>query len=125
MISAEWRGELYAFLSGVARTLDVDPVAIGGTEDHVHLLLSLRATHRVADVVRELKKVSSVWAQERLAIFAWQSGYAAFTLRAADVATTTLYIHRQEEHHHHRTSADELRDLLAEFGVPFEERFFE
>src|SRR5207249_5107034 len=49
--------------------------SVGGVSDHVHLLIGLRATHRLADVLRELKSVSSGWVHEEigLAAFAWQA----------------------------------------------------
>ena len=58
-IEPSWRPRLHAYLGGAAKTLDVIPEAIGGVADHVHLLIGLRATHCVADVVRDLKRTSS------------------------------------------------------------------
>jgi REP element-mobilizing transposase RayT len=60
--------------------LEVVPEAVGGVADHVHLLLGLRATHRLADVVRDLKRVSSSWVHETIGDkqFEWQDGYGAF-----------------------------------------------
>jgi Transposase IS200 like len=59
VLDAEWRGRLHAYLGGALRGVEVVPVAIGGTADHVHLLLGLKATHRLADVMREVKRGSS------------------------------------------------------------------
>ena len=98
---------------------------VGGVADHIHLLASLRATHAVADLVREVKKSSSTWAASHDSRFAWQTGYAAFSVSASDVPRVTIYIANQEEHHRKFSSADELRFLLAEHGVEFDQRFFE
>jgi REP element-mobilizing transposase RayT len=98
---------------------------VGGVADHIHLLLSLRATHAVADLVREIKKASSNWAAGQCSAFAWQTGYAAFSVSASEVPRVTAYIATQEEHHRKLSSAEELRLLLAEHGVEFDERFFE
>jgi putative transposase len=54
-IVAEWRPRLHAYLGGIARTLSAAPLAVGGVDDHVHLLLGLRATHRLSDLMREIK----------------------------------------------------------------------
>ena len=65
---------------GVAET-------IGGVDDHVHMLVSLRSTHRLADVLRDVKQKSSEWFHEatRRSAFAWQEGYAAFTVSRSNV----------------------------------------
>ncbi len=98
---------------------------VGGTPDHVHLLIDLRADHTLADFVRELKKASSKWMRENSGVvgFAWQEGYAAFTVSASAVEAVTAYIADQEAHHQKRSFLDELRILLRLSGVAFEERY--
>ena len=98
---------------------------IGGVADHVHVLASLKATHVIADLVREIKKASSAWANGHYSSFGWQTGYAAFSVSVSAVPQVTAYIAHQEEHHRNVTAADELRQLLAEHGVEFDEKFFE
>ncbi|MFT3990161.1 MAG: transposase [Luteolibacter sp.] len=57
---------------------------MGGVADHVHLLVSLKATTRLSDFMRELKKSSSLWVREKkFPAFQWQEGYAAFTVSAS------------------------------------------
>jgi putative transposase len=83
-IAALWRPRLHEYLGGTISGLGGIPEIVGGVADHVHLLVGLKATHKLADVLRELKKASSVWVHEQigLASFAWQDGYAAFTVSA-------------------------------------------
>src|SRR5438552_17995950 len=90
LITSTWRDRLHAYLGGVIRTLDGVPEAIGGVADDVHLLVSLRATHTLADVIRELKSVSSKWAHEEMGVrsFAWQEGYGAFAVSASQSDAT-------------------------------------
>ena len=64
VITSAWRDRLHAYLGGAIRTLDGVPGAVGGMADHVHLLIGLRATHTLADVLREIKSVSSKWVHE-------------------------------------------------------------
>ena len=54
--------------------------SVGGVSDHVHLLIGLRATHCLADVLRELKSVSSGRIRDEIGVrnFAWQEGYGGF-----------------------------------------------
>ncbi len=103
------------------------PTAIGGTEDHVHLLMSLRTRHAVADVVRELKKSSSVWVKDthRVPTFAWQEGYAAFSVSAGHRANLVQYINTQETHHKKVLPIDELRTLLEEAGIEYDPAYLD
>jgi REP element-mobilizing transposase RayT len=105
LISSTWRDRLHAYLGGVIRTLDGMPEAVGGVADHVHLLVGLRATHTLADVLRELKSVSSKWVHEEMGVrsFAWQEGYGGFTVSASQLENVRDYIQQQEEHHRTRT----------------------
>src|SRR5258706_16402439 len=83
IIAADWRSRLHDYLGGTIRGLGGFPEGVGGVADHVHLLVGLKATHCLADVMRELKKASSVWVHEEIGeAFAWQEGYAAFTVSA-------------------------------------------
>lgn len=66
IIATEWRDRLHAFLGGTIKTLDGIPQTIGGAADHVHLLMGLRATHCLADLMRDLKAVSSRWVHETI-----------------------------------------------------------
>jgi REP-associated tyrosine transposase len=102
---------LHAFLGGIINNLGGIPEAIGGVADHVHLLLGLRATHCLADVMRELKTVSSKWAHEemQMRMFHWQEGYGAFTVGAPQRPAVCEYIATQEEHHRMRTFQEEYK----------------
>jgi len=76
MIREAWQERLHAFLGGAVRTVGGVPLAVGGMCDHVHLLIGLRATHTLSEVVRDIKHSSSQWVHETLKEhgFAWQEG---------------------------------------------------
>ena len=80
-IASEWRLRLHEYLGGTVNNLGGQSLGVGGTSDHVHLMVELNATHCLADFMRELKKSSSTWTRSEigLAAFAWQKGYAALT----------------------------------------------
>ncbi|HWN97604.1 MAG TPA: transposase [Methylomirabilota bacterium] len=124
-MAVEWRERLHAYLGGSARTLDVVPRAVGGVADHVHLLIDLRATHRLADVMRDIKRTSSAWVHETVndKEFAWQDGYGAFTVSASMLETVKQYIARQEEHHRKKTFQEEYVEMLRKSGVEYDERY--
>ncbi len=124
-IAEAWRGRLHAYLGGVVRNVEGVPEAIGGVADHVHLLIGLRATARLADVVRDVKAVSSRWVHEEIGNqgFGWQEGYGAFTVSASQREVVREYIARQEEHHKKRTFQKEYVELLKRSGVEYDDRF--
>jgi REP element-mobilizing transposase RayT len=105
LIDQGWRERLHAYLGGIARENDVVPEAIGGVDDHVHLLLGLKATHCLADFMRELKAASSRWVHDEIGErrFRWQEGYGAFTVSPSQRDTVAGYIRNQEVHHRNRT----------------------
>lgn len=124
-LAAEWRDRLHTYMSGTIKGLGGYPQRTNGWNDHVHLLLGLKATHNVADTVRELKKASTAWIRDTtgLRTFAWQTGYAAFTVGHREREVVRNYITRQEEHHRGRTFKEELKDLLEENGVEYDPRY--
>ena len=124
-IGAEIRPAVHDYLGGTIRGLGGHPRMVGGTADHVHLLVDLLATHILAHSVRELKKASSKWMREKgnIAGFAWQEGYAAFTVSASGMEQVKDYVANQEAHHRERSFLDELRILLRKSGVEFDERY--
>jgi len=124
-IVPSWRDRIHAYLGGTVRTLGGVPEVVGGTADHVHMLVGLRATHCLADVLREMKRSSSQWVHESigLAEFSWQEGYGAFTVSASRIASVKQYILKQEEHHRKRTFQEEYVEFLRRSGVEYDERY--
>jgi REP element-mobilizing transposase RayT len=127
LISKEWRDRLHEYLGGTVRGLDGVPQGIGGVADHVHLLVGLKPTHRLADFLREVKKASSAWVADTIGrrSFRWQEGYAAFTVSATSRAAVQEYIANQEEHHRHISFRDELIQALRTCGIEYDERYLD
>jgi REP element-mobilizing transposase RayT len=122
LIEASWRSRLHEYLGGTVEGLKGFPQGVGGMADHVHLLVGLKATHCLADFMRELKKASSVWVHDEIGMrpFAWQEGYAAFTVSASARTAVQRYIANQEEHHRRKTFREELVELLEKAGVEYD-----
>jgi REP-associated tyrosine transposase len=91
-IKDDWRDRLHAYPGGAVRACGGVAENVGGTADHVHLLIGLRATHRLADVLREIKGSSSEWVHREIHLtrFAWQEGYGAFTVSASQINITNV-----------------------------------
>ncbi len=84
-------------------------MAVGGVEDHVHMLVGLHTTVAVAALVRELKANTSQFVERTLGVpgFCWQDGYGAFTLRADECEVVRSYVRNQPEHHARGTLVDD------------------
>ena len=122
IIAEPWRAELHAYIGGIIR--DIGAVAYGGPGDHVQVLLGLKATHTLADVVRQMKRGSSAWIhQHGVGKFAWQEGYGAFTVSPSQLSRVQRYIANQMEHHRKKTFEEEYLDLLRLSGVEYDERY--
>ena len=127
LIEAAWRLRLHEYLGGTIRGLGGFPQEVGGVADHVHLLVGLKATHCLADVMRELKKASSAWVHDELGSpgFAWQEGYAAFTVSATAREAVRSYIAKQEEHHRVRSFREEVVEMLEKAGIKYDAKFLD
>ena len=126
-IAGSWRPRLHEYLGGTIRRLGGAPLGQGGIEDHVHLLFGLRATHRLCDTVREIKKASTKWVHDEIKTesFLWQGSYAAFSVDYRGIAKVQRYIANQEDHHRQEESLPEIVRLLANEGVEYDPRFLE
>jgi putative transposase len=99
---------------------------VGGAEDHVHLLSTLSRTCQPAEMVKEIKRGSSLWVKERdstLRDFSWQNGYGIFSVGFSQIKDVRDYIAGQEAHHHRVTFQEEFRALLRRYEIAFEERY--
>src|SRR5437868_3972852 len=126
VINEEVRPRLWAFVGGIARQNDMKALAVGGTSDHVHALLSLPAGTPVSKAVQLIKGGSSKWVHETFPTrrtFAWQEGYGAFSLSVSHVDATVAYIQTQEEHHRRKTFEEEFLSFLRKHGIRFDEKF--
>ncbi len=122
-IDPKVRTELYPYLEGIVRNLGGWLLALGGMPDHVHLLIRLKPDMPVSDLVRDLKANSSKWIHEQKGLpadFAWQKGYAAFTVSESQEGAVRSYIRNQEKHHRRITFEEELVSLLRKHGIEFD-----
>ena len=111
---------IWLYLGGIATNIKAAPLAIGGTKNHVHLLLVVPAELSVAKLLNTLKSNSSKWMNEHGKNFAWQRGYASFSVSASNLPAVTKYIETQEEHHKKWSFEQEFLSLLKKHNVRFD-----
>ncbi len=120
------RMELHAFLGGISNRLDSPSIIAGGTDDHVHQLIRLSRKITQADWIKEIKRISNLWIREReplLRNFSWQAGYGMFSVNPGDLDTVRQYIASQEAHHRKISFQDELRRMLKQYSIEWDERY--
>ena len=120
------RDELHRYLGGILTNHDCQPIIIGSVEDHVHILSTLSRTCQTAEMIKEVKRGSSLWLKTKshdLHDFGWQNGYGVFSIGFSQVETVRKYIAGQEEHHRKVSFQDELRELLKHYEIEFDERY--
>lgn len=123
-LKPDLRQRIYGYIKGIVAQCDGRVLAIGGTADHVHILLELPGSISIAEAMRLVKTNSSKWIHEMFPThtsFAWQTGYAAFTVSSSAVDDVVHYIENQERHHRTRSFDEELVEFLRRHQLQFDE----
>jgi len=124
LIKDEWRNRLHSYIGGIVKHLEGVPLAIGGINNHVHLLIGLKSSHRLDYFVRDLKADSSKWIHTELKEkFEWQKGYGAFTVSPSGIENVRQYVLNQEIHHRRKTFENEYIELLNKSNTPYDEKY--
>jgi putative transposase len=122
-IAKEWQQRLWAYLGGICENHEMIALAVGGTQNHVHILFHLPTKIALAKAVVLLKANSSKWMGEQGIKFSWQEGYGAFSVSASNLDQVTRYIQNQEAHHRKTSSEDEFRALLRKHDVEYDPQY--
>ena len=125
-INQDLQQRLWPYMGGIARENKMKALAVGGVEDHVHLLLSLPSTISIAKAIQLIKGGSSKWVHEEFSeyrSFAWQEGYGAFSIGISQVEETTRYILNQKEHHRTKTFQEEYLAFLEKHGLQYDPKY--
>jgi putative transposase len=120
------RQPLHAYMAGVLKNMECEPILVNSVTDHVHILFELARTVSVSQAVEEVKKSSSKWIKTKgseFARFAWQAGYGAFAVSESIVQSVYDYIEGQQEHHLRKSFQDEYRSFLIKHRVVYDEKY--
>jgi putative transposase len=115
---------MWSFLATVSRQKRMMPIAVGGMDDHAHILVALPSDLDLAKAAQAIKGNSSHWfRREHVKDFAWQQGYGAFSVSHSQLEKTKQYVLNQKEHHKKLDFASEFRALLKKHGIEYDERY--
>ena len=126
LLEAEVMPRVIEYVGGILRNRGATLLAMGGAPDHVHLLTVLPAAQALSTVMRDIKSASSGWIRQTfppLSTFAWQGGYAAFTVSKSSAPEVTSYIERQEKHHHETSFEEEFVAFLDRHNIDYDPKF--
>jgi putative transposase len=93
---------LYPFLDNKAKRFDCILHSIGGTENHIHIAITIPPAESVSDIIGKLRDSSSYFLNKEIQVtenFAWQDGFGVLSFAERDLHSVTRYIQNQKEHH--------------------------
>ena len=126
LIQPAWEEELFKYITGIVQNKGQKMLAINGTVNHIHFLIGMKPTCCLSDLVREIKKSSNTWVNERKFtpfVFQWQEGFGAFSYSHSQLTEVIQYIKNQKELHKNRTFKEEYHAFLIAFQIEFKTEF--
>jgi len=121
--------KVHKYIIGICNNLGCSDVFIGGTDNHVHILLTLPKMLSLATLIQKIKSSSSKWIKSQsgfehtLSNFQWQNGYGAFSVSHSNVPSIKEYIANQFEHHKKYTFENEIIRLFLKHDVAYDEQY--
>lgn len=126
LISSSWEVELYKYITGIVQNKGQKMLAINGMTDHIHILIGMKPSCNLSDLVREIKKSSNGFIKEQNFTphrFEWQSGFGAFSYSHSALDNVIAYIANQKEHHKTHTFKEEYTQFLKRFKVEYKDEY--
>jgi putative transposase len=126
LLRKEHKEEFHKYVTGIVRNQKQKLIAINSMPDHVHLLIGLRPSLALSDLIAKVKSNSSLVINEKKWVrgrFNWQEGFGAFSYGHSQLSAVIRYIQDQEEHHSRRSFKQEYLELLKKFKVEYDEKY--
>src|SRR4030095_14916316 len=125
-INPEWEERLYKYITGIVQNKEQKMISINGMPDHIHLLIGMKPTCRLSDLIREVKKSTNEFIKDSRFTkfpFYWQEGFGAFSYSHSQLDNVIGYINTQKEHHRKKSFKEEYIELLHKFNIEFDEKY--
>ena len=126
LIHIDWKADLYKYITGIIQKNEHKLIIINGIEDHVHILVGLRPTQSISDLMNDVKQFSSKWINENKLVkgkFEWQGGFGAFSYSKSHLKNVIKYIENQEEHHKKQTFVEEYKETLKKYEIDYKDEY--
>ena len=126
LILSKWEEDLYKYITGIVQNKEQKLLAINGMPDHIHILIGMKPSCTVSDLVREIKKSSNDFINDSgfcSRKFEWQEGYGAFSYSKSQKENVIKYVLNQKEHHQKQSFKNEYIDFLKKFEIEFKNEY--
>jgi len=126
LIQPAFKEDLHKYITGIVKNQGQKLISINGMPDHLHILIGLKPSMALADLVRDIKAESSTYVNKNKWVrgkFSWQEGYGAFSYGHSQLDTIIRYIQNQEKHHRRRSFKEEYLAWLKKYEIKFEEKY--
>jgi len=126
LIQKENKEELQKYLTGIVRERDQKMLAVHCMPDHTHVLVGLKPSMALSDLIREVKNGSTNFINRTGWItghFSWQEGFGAFSYGHSQLDAVINYIHNQERHHARRSFGEEYVQFLKRYEIEHDEKY--
>ncbi|MCX2576058.1 IS200/IS605 family transposase [Pedobacter sandarakinus] len=126
LIDFSWEDELYKYIAGIIQNKNQKLISINGMPDHIHILIGMRPTCNLSDLVREIKKASNTFINEKQFSrfnFKWQEGFGAFSYSHSQLGNVINYIQNQKQHHKKVSFKEEYLGFLDRFEIAFDKDY--
>jgi REP element-mobilizing transposase RayT len=126
LLRKEHKEELHKYVTGIVRNQKQKLIAISSMPDHMHILIGLRPSLGLSDLIAKVKANSSLFINEKKWVrgrFNWQEGFGAFSYGHSQLNAVIRYIQDQEDHHSRKTFKQEYLELLKKFSVEYDEKY--
>jgi REP element-mobilizing transposase RayT len=126
LINYSWEEELYKYITGIITNKGQKLIAINGMPDHIHILIGMKPSCCLSDLVREVKKSSTEFIKEKKFTnfkFQWQGGFGAFSYSHRELSNVARYVENQKERHKKQRFKDEYLELLHQFEIEFKDEY--
>ncbi|MFT3904574.1 MAG: IS200/IS605 family transposase [Niabella sp.] len=126
LIHSSWGETLYKYITGIIKNKEQKLLAINGMPDHIHILIGMKPTCCLSDLIREIKKLFNEFVNDNefsLSKFQWQEGYGAFSYSHSALNSVIGYINNQKEHHINKTFKEEYKDFLSKLQIEHKDEY--
>ena len=126
LIRAEIREDLQKYITGIITNREQKLLSIFCMPDHTHLLIGLKPSISISDLVRDIKAGSSKFINDKKLIkgkFSWQEGFGVFSYSRSQIDTVIKYIQNQEKHHNKKSFKEEYLEFLKKFEIEYDEKY--
>lgn len=126
LIHPPYKEKIHAYLGGICKQQNCQPLIIGGYKDHIHILCRLSQNIKLAKLIEQVKSHSSRWIKTldpSLSNFYWQDGYGAFSVNPHEIDVVVQYIKNQDQHHRTKDFKNEYKAFLDKHKMDHDERY--